>query len=213
MTANKDDAKKYPAMYGYFNGSAVLLIAKKKQEVVRWLRSYAELKDSIRTEDTGAIIYTLNKMQDDICLMSGITYGEIPACVSLVAKFGADKYGDGNYRKGMLWSRFLNAMKRHFDSIVYCDYHMDDDSGLPHSYHILANIHIIAEYVIDGLGTNDLLESKPNENETTKSETVSSTDKDVGIIEEGEQRAVCTDVESCRRCCCKSGPSNTRSGD
>jgi hypothetical protein len=54
--------------------------------------------------------------------------------VGAVAKMGADKYGDHNYRHGYEWSKCYNALHRHL-AAFWSGQDLDEESGLPHMAH------------------------------------------------------------------------------
>ncbi len=71
-----------------------------------------------------------------------------------VLTYGARKYDDNNWRKGMKWSRLLGAAKRHlaeFEKGV----DIDPESGMPHIDHAMACIHFLSEYQKLSNGTDD----------------------------------------------------------
>jgi hypothetical protein len=62
-----------------------------------------------------------------------------------VLTFGADKYGENNYRKGMPWSTVIGSLKRHlleFEKGV----DFDPETGSLHMAHILCNALFLLEY-------------------------------------------------------------------
>lgn len=72
-----------------------------------------------------------------------------------VLGFGAEKYGRDNWRKGMSWSRVVDAIQRH--ALAIADGELTDpESGEPHAAHIRAGCGFLIEYAEKGLGTNDL---------------------------------------------------------
>lgn len=68
--------------------------------------------------------------------------------------YGAKKYADHNYRKGMAWGRLLAAALRH---LVAWGSGQDDDpeSGLPHLAHATACLLMLRDAEIHRLGTDD----------------------------------------------------------
>lgn len=70
-------------------------------------------------------------------------------------EFGAKKYDDDNWRKGMKHSRFLDATFRH----VYLQYKqgedLDDESGLNHLAHGIADLLMLLSSKMNGYGEDD----------------------------------------------------------
>lgn len=72
-----------------------------------------------------------------------------------VMGYGALKYSDHNFRKGIKWSRLLDALLRHALAISAGD-HVDDESELPHYAHIMANAVMLGYHYEYSIGTNDI---------------------------------------------------------
>lgn len=62
-----------------------------------------------------------------------------------VFAFGAKKYGEGNWQKGMKWTRMLASLERHLHAIK-CGEDIDQESGLKHIGHLLCNAMMLADY-------------------------------------------------------------------
>lgn len=62
-----------------------------------------------------------------------------------VFTFGAVKYGDHNWRKGMNWSRVTGSLKRHLNAFEQGQ-DFDPESGFLHMSHVLANASMLVEY-------------------------------------------------------------------
>lgn len=76
-----------------------------------------------------------------------------------VMEFGAKKYGKFNYRKGMKWSRLIDAALRHV--YAYADGEDNDpETKLSHLAHARCCLGFLLEYADDNLGEDDRL---PNE--------------------------------------------------
>lgn len=75
--------------------------------------------------------------------------------VAKVGTFGAGKYGDHNYRKGLKWSRLADAALRHFIKYL-AGKRIDEESGLSHLAHVAWNILTMLEFEIEGAGEDDL---------------------------------------------------------
>ena len=66
-------------------------------------------------------------------------------CLAETLTFGAGKYGDYNWMKGIQWSKIIGSYKRHLNSFEQgIDY--DEETGLLHLQHAYANIHFLLEY-------------------------------------------------------------------
>lgn len=74
--------------------------------------------------------------------------------VAKVATFGAAKYEEHNWRKGMKWSRFLDAYDRHILEYKKGN-KVDDDSKLLHLAHAIWNLMALIECSIESHGIND----------------------------------------------------------
>ncbi len=62
-----------------------------------------------------------------------------------VLEFGAKKYGDNNWRKGLAWSRVYAALQRHLTDF-WAGEDIDPESRLPHLYHAACNLAFLIEY-------------------------------------------------------------------
>lgn len=62
-----------------------------------------------------------------------------------VFTFGAKKYGDRNWERGMKWSRVLGSLERHLQEIKKGN-DFDKESGLLHIDHVTANALFLSQY-------------------------------------------------------------------
>ncbi len=62
-----------------------------------------------------------------------------------VLTFGAKKYSDRNWEKGLKWSRVIGAIERHLNAIKRRE-DIDPESGLLHSEHLLANVSFLNHF-------------------------------------------------------------------
>ena len=69
---------------------------------------------------------------------------EIIIAVGTVMTHGAEKYGEGNYRK-VEPKRYRAALMRHICKWLKDPHGVDADSGLPHLYHIACNVAFLLE--------------------------------------------------------------------
>ena len=66
--------------------------------------------------------------------------------LSQVLTFGAEKYGDRNWQKGMKWSKCIAALKRHLNAFEKGE-DFDPETGLPHTAHLMCNAVFLNEYL------------------------------------------------------------------
>lgn len=78
-----------------------------------------------------------------------------------VMEFGAKKYGKFNYKKGMKWSRLLDAALRHVYAYSNGE-NNDPETGYSHLAHARCCLGFLLEYADNNLGEDDRL---PNEKE------------------------------------------------
>ena len=69
---------------------------------------------------------------------------EIIEAVGAVMTHGAEKYGEGSYRN-VEPKRYRAALMRHICQWLRDPYGIDEDSGLPHIYHIACNVAFLLE--------------------------------------------------------------------
>lgn len=67
--------------------------------------------------------------------------------VAQVLTFGAKKYGEDNWRKGLSWRSVLASAERHLEAFKSGeDYNVADDPGLMHIDHAITNLMFIKAY-------------------------------------------------------------------
>lgn len=74
---------------------------------------------------------------------------------SAAMAYGIKKYGRNNWKKGMAWSRLVDAALRHFVAAALSE-ETDEESGLPHVALGLASLHMLLGNVELEIGENDL---------------------------------------------------------
>ncbi len=77
--------------------------------------------------------------------------------VAKVGTFGAEKYGDHNFRNGMDWSRIADADLRHFLRFLDGE-RVDPESKLSHLAHHAWNALALLEYELNKVGNDDLFQ-------------------------------------------------------
>lgn len=75
-------------------------------------------------------------------------------------EFGAKKYGEHNWRKGLNWSRCIGSLLRHIYAFMSGEDN-DQESGLPHLSHAMCNIMFLIEYT----RSKPELDDRPGESE------------------------------------------------
>lgn len=108
--------------------------------------------------------------KDDINMTEGVKFDSNKPRLSLVspyallelgkvAEMGARKYADNNWRKGMNWSRLLDASYRHI--LLYQQNESEDkESGCSHLIHAAWNLMALYEFEKTKKGNNDLYSFK-----------------------------------------------------
>jgi hypothetical protein len=73
---------------------------------------------------------------------------------AMVLRFGARKYGERNWEKGMAWSRPFRAARGHLLR-WWCGIKFDKESKLNHLFHVRTNIDILIAHELRQIGTDD----------------------------------------------------------
>jgi hypothetical protein len=79
---------------------------------------------------------------------------EIDAAVAAVLTYGAIKYEDRNWERGMEWSRPYAALKRHVDA-WWAGETQDPETGMPHLWHAACCMMFLVAYECRGTGVDD----------------------------------------------------------
>ncbi len=72
-----------------------------------------------------------------------------------VYTYGACKYEDNNWLKGMKWGRIAGAMLRHYSAFIQGK-EIDSESGLPHLAHMAWNAIALLTYWKRGIGEDNI---------------------------------------------------------
>ena len=75
--------------------------------------------------------------------------------LTMAMEYGIAKYGRNNWKKGMEWSRLLDAGMRHGIAILRGE-NIDPDSGNTHLAHMLGSIHMLIGNIELGVGIDDI---------------------------------------------------------
>lgn len=70
---------------------------------------------------------------------------EIVRCIARVREFGLKKYGDPNNWKNVEVERYQDAMYRHLLAYIDDPKGKDEESGLPHLWHLACNVAFLCE--------------------------------------------------------------------
>ena len=79
--------------------------------------------------------------------------------LSKVMTYGESKYQSHNWRNGFKWSRLMDAAERHILQYNSGE-RKDPETGLTHLVHAMANLMMLIEHEIEGLGEDDLWKGK-----------------------------------------------------
>ncbi len=164
MSGVKDDDDKAPARFFYFRGLASMIDQKHGVLAIR----YEVLLESLVMKDAcvkGDLNFLTKEIIQSLMESFKIHPAEVLKEVSYVSELGANKYGIFNYKTGMKWSRLMDATARHLLHHVMDDY-IDEESTKDHRYHILANLFMLAYYIDNNAGENDLIEETVNEQQS-----------------------------------------------
>lgn len=66
--------------------------------------------------------------------------------ISMVLGFGAKKYGAGNWRKGIKFTRLISAAKRHISAVEKGEI-IDPESGISHLAHAATNMMMLDDFI------------------------------------------------------------------
>ena len=70
---------------------------------------------------------------------------EIINCIARVREFGNKKYKDSNSWKRVEKERYIDAMFRHLLKYVNDNNSVDEESGMPHLWHLACNVAFLCE--------------------------------------------------------------------
>lgn len=76
--------------------------------------------------------------------------------IAQVLMFGRDKYARGNWRNGLSHTQIMDSLLRHSSKYLSGE-DLDDESGLPHVYHVACNALFLAEMI----STHPELDDRP----------------------------------------------------
>jgi len=105
--------------------------------------------DNWREESPGA-----GKKFDGGKLRMDLIPPELEAAVAAVLTFGANKYGERNWEKGMKWGRAYAALRRHMNA-WWAGEDNDQETGMPHTWHAACCIAFLISFQSRGIGTDD----------------------------------------------------------
>ena len=114
------------------------------------------LSEAAHTDTDGGFIAFIYQALADIVSHVGDEATALEL-MTIAMEYGANKpeYGRNNWKKGMEWSRLVDAAQRHGLAILAGE-DVDKDSGNPHVAHMLASIHMLLGNHAMKVGTNDI---------------------------------------------------------
>lgn len=71
-----------------------------------------------------------------------------------VLEMGEERYGRGNWKEGLAYSRILDAARRHLAAIEQGE-DIDPDSGMQHAFHVACNMAFLSYFICNGRGDLD----------------------------------------------------------
>jgi len=80
---------------------------------------------------------------------------EADAALATILTFGAQKYEDRNWEKGMEWGRVYSAMQRHLNAWKQGE-QFDPESSYPHLWHAYCCLHFLVTYDMRSIGEDDI---------------------------------------------------------
>lgn len=98
--------------------------------------------------DGGGLRYSTGK------LPLALVPPEAELAIAAVLRHGAKKYAPRNWERGMAWSECIACLKRHLKKWEMGE-HTDDESGLPHLWHLFTNAAFLVVYEARAIGTDD----------------------------------------------------------
>lgn len=122
----------------------VEMVEEKQTKLEEWQINMSKLMDEEIKQKEG-LKYDQNKLRLDLIPPEAIE------ALGKVLTYGAAKYGDSNWKKGMRWGRIYAALQRHLLA-WHGSRDIDSESGLPHLYHALANLTFLIYYTQKKIG-------------------------------------------------------------
>ena len=92
-----------------------------------------------RHNETQGVKFDTDKLRTDLLPIEAIED------ITQVFTFGAKKYGDRNWEKGMKWTRLIGASLRHLFAVAKGE-DIDKESGLPHLSHLGSCVLMLLTY-------------------------------------------------------------------
>lgn len=102
--------------------------------------------------DAGGVKFDTGKVRPDL------VPGEFIFAVAAVLTYGAIKYDDWNWAKGMRRGRFMAALMRHWIAYMVGE-ELDDESGLPHLWHVGSCVCLLVSAELRGVAEEDRREA------------------------------------------------------
>lgn len=83
-----------------------------------------------------------------------LTPPEVEEAIAKVLAFGAAKYGERNWEKGMNWGRPFAALRRHM-AAWWAGEANDPETGMSHLWHAACNVAFLIAFEQRKIGTDD----------------------------------------------------------
>ena len=133
-----------------------IILAQSRDEVQVIVDAIYYLSEAAHAKNGGDFITYIHQAIAEITKFVGSDIEALEQ-MTIAMEYGANKpeYGRNNWKKGMEWSRLVDAAQRHGLAIVKGE-DIDTDSGNHHVAHMLASIHMLLGNHAMNIGTNDL---------------------------------------------------------
>lgn len=95
---------------------------------------------------------------------------EAIACGAAALEYGANKYDNRNWEKGLPWQQMIDSLKRHIEDFERGHYYDDGEggSGLPHICLIMSSAMMLTASVVREIGEDDRLPAPDDKAFTAK---------------------------------------------
>lgn len=123
------------------------MVASHKRALDRYVEKWGSLRDYIMPAEEG-------RKDDQSKDRFELLPGDALRAIAVILTFGAAKYGDRNWEKGMKWSRVYGATLRHLTAWWEGE-KLDAETGKSHLWHAGCCVLFLIAYEIRSVGEDD----------------------------------------------------------